>query len=977
MWANYRVVSGFHLKFFLFEFYLTMARECALPVMGDVDGLPETFLRPCNGQGRRGGCWEEQRGAFMKFRLVAICIFAAILVLSFDSASIASSQKFDGSSDREKPSPGTGSPDTGANTDANPVDPKSAEAGDSGLHSTEVTDAPASQEQAQSNIRLNIKGTVDANAGESRRNDNIQFNPIDNNAIRDLSIRIGASATVIREFDPQNRYFSSEYGTRPETTIHVVAPSQRVVHGSVFETHSNSVFNARSFFQVGGVKPAHENNYGFTLGAPLGKGLNLMLDAAQQKVRGSVNGNVLVPSATERTPLTNDSAIRPIVEQILSAYPAELPNRPDIDSHALNTNSPQSIDTNRVAGTLDRVFGVKNHLIMLYSLTSQKTTSFQFVAGQYPNSDLRAHSARITWNHIWTQDTVADFSVGFDRVRTILAPEEHSLGTSYKLWVLTSVGNSSIPTNRVLNDFTYAAQVRRTTQRHVWTSGASAVRHQFNGSETNNHYGTFMFVDAFGRDAVTNLRMGTPISYTVTIGKTARGFRNWGFVFYIGDKWRATENLTLNFGLRYELVTRPVEVNNLDVLPYSCDCNNLAPSFGFAYRFRANWGIVRGAYSIQYGQIFPATYGQERFNPPANIGISVDTPNLANPLAGFDVAHLDPNTRSSLTVISPDLVVPYSHQYNFSWEPGSWEHIKLQLGYVGSRTLKLFGYLTTNRAQRVEGIPTTLETVNQRRPDPNHYLINEVANSSRAYYDAARVSLVVPPQHGLSLDVSYWFSKSIDVQHNYSETGYGTIVTKQSENLGVEDLRGPSIFDQPHALLTRGSLDSPALSSMPAWVRGAFGKWNLTGVWLLKSGTPFSVFAGSDAPGYGNVDGESGDRIDILDPSILHRTIGDPDTSTTLLPRSAFKFMSPTAIRGNAGRDIFRKGKISNVNVALSRTWQIRSEKSLTFRAESINLFNTPQFADPERNFVSKLFGRISNTLNSGRSFQFTMRLSF
>ena len=912
---------------------------------------------------------------FMK--QIIIRVFIVLFIFCFDQSLTAQAQGSAGSNEPEKPASGSRSSESQSASPTKSANPGLTEAGDPQQKENPMAATPALASQGQDSTRLNLKGTIDTASGESRRNDNVQFNPIDNNALRDLSLRMGASATVISEFVPQNKYFTAEYGNRAEPMIHAVAAEQRAVHGTVFETHNNSVFNARSFFQVGGLKPAHENNYGLTLGAPLGKGFELLLDGSQQKVRGSVNGNVLVPNADERTPLTNDPAIRPIVEEILAGYPLELPNRLDIDSHALNTNSPQSIDTDRVALMLVRSFGDKDRLIMRYSLTAQKTTSFQFVAGQYPNSDVRAHLARMTWNRTWSPATVADFSIGFDRVRTILQPSENWPGTAYRLFVLTPIGNSGIPTNRALNDFTYAGQLRHTMQNHVWTAGVSAVRHQFNGEETNNHFGTFMFVEAFGRDAIANLRMGTPISYSVNIGDSARGFRNWGFVFYAGDKWRATTSLTLNFGLRYEPVTRPVEVNNLDQLPFGCDCNNLAPSVGFAYRLGGNLGFVRGSYTIQYGQIFPATYGQQRFNPPANIGIYLNTPNLADPLAGIDIENLDPNTRSSLTVISPDLVLPYSHQYNLSWEAGSWEHVRLQLGYVGSRTLKLFSYFSANRAQRVEGIPTTLQTVNQRRPDQDHYMIYKVANASRAYYDAGRVSVIFPLQRSLSFDASYWFSKSIDVQHNYPETGYGTIVIKQSDTLGFEDLRSASAFDQPHAFLTHGSWDSPAFSSMPAWLRQAFGKWTLSGVWLLKSGIPFSVFAGSDAPGYGNVDGESGDRIDIVDPSILGRTVGNPDKTDLLLPRSAFKFMDPTALRGNVGRNTFRRGKMTNVNAALSRSWRIRSEKTLMFRAESINLFNTPQFAEPERNLVSNLFGRISNTVNSGRNFQFTLRFSF
>ena len=42
-----------------------------------------------------------------------------------------------------------------------------------------------------------------------------------------------------------------------------------------------------------------------------------------------------------------------------------------------------------------------------------------------------------------------------------------------------------------------------------------------------------------------------------------------------------------------------------------------------------------------------------------------------------------------------------------------------------------------------------------------------------------------------------------------------------------------------------------------------FGSWTISGALLLKSGTPFPVFAGSDAPGFGNVDGENGDRVHV------------------------------------------------------------------------------------------------------------------
>ena len=148
-------------------------------------------------------------------------------------------------------------------------------------------------------------------------------------------------------------------------------------------------------------------------------------------------------------------------------------------------------------------------------------------------------------------------------------------------------------------------------------------------------------------------------------------------------------------------------------LPYSCDCNNFAPSFGFAYRV-PGIGILRGAYGLHYGEIFTATYSQERFNPPGNIRLRISAPDLKDPLAGSNLDSLDPNARSTVLRISPDLVAPYSHQYNFSWEISPSRRFHTQLGYLGSRTHRLLAGWVFNRARQVEGVPFT--TSHSQRP---------------------------------------------------------------------------------------------------------------------------------------------------------------------------------------------------------------------------------------------------------------------
>src|SRR5579871_319985 len=191
---------------------------------------------------------------------------------------------------------------------------------------------PEQQAVKEKRTELNLLGTTDAAAGESRRNENVQFNLIDNNALKDLNIRLGTSATIVTEFQPERKYFGTEFGNSPAGPIHLNALTRsRDFHGGLSFTRSDSIFSSRTFFQVGSVQPAHENDYGITAGLGLWRGAHLTLSGSLQTLQGSVNGNVLVPLPSERTPLTTDPAVYRLIQRWIDAYPKELPNRTDID----------------------------------------------------------------------------------------------------------------------------------------------------------------------------------------------------------------------------------------------------------------------------------------------------------------------------------------------------------------------------------------------------------------------------------------------------------------------------------------------------------------------------------------------------------------------------------------------------------------------------------------------------------------------
>ena len=200
----------------------------------------------------------------------------------------------------------------------------------------------------------------------------------------------------------------------------------------------------------------------------------------------------------------------------------------------------------------------------------------------------------------------------------------------------------------------------------------------------------------------------------------------------------------------------------------------------------------------------------------------------------------------------------------------------------------------------------------------------------------------------------------------------------QSEFDSHRDLKGLSDFDQPHAFLARFAYETPAWSTQPPLVRAhsgpvePLGGGSAQGRHARSWCSPVRIRRASETwtepPGTGRISST---------PSILGRTIGSPDTSQALLPKSAFSFISPGELAGNLGRNVFRKGGIYNVNAAIAKRFAVFHEKTLQLRAESINLFNTAQFAAPGSNLTNPEFGMITSTLNDGRTFRFLVSFDF
>jgi len=162
------------------------------------------------------------------------------------------------------------------------------------------------------------------------------------------------------------------------------------------------------------------------------------------------------------------------------------------------------------------------------------------------------------------------------------------------------------------------------------------------------------------------------------------------------------------------------------------------------------------------------------------------------------------------------------------------------------------------------------------------------------------------------------------------------------------------------------------------------GGWQVNGLLVMYSGSPFSVTATDtlSMPG-------STQRADQIKPEV--KILGTPSSwfdPTAFAPVTGARF-------GNAGYNSLRGPGTRNLDFSIYRTFKATERFSAQFRAEAFNLTNTPHFSNPGAN-VSNLslnsdgsvralggFTAITSTSGIGRDgidervFRFGLRLSF
>jgi hypothetical protein len=506
---------------------------------------------------------------------------------------------------------------------------------------------------------------------------------------------------------------------------------------------------------------------------------------------------------------------------------------------------------------------------------------------------------------------------------------------------------------------------------------------------------------------------------------------------YYTTAFRATPQLTLSFGVRYEFETalsprdgtmtsildtsRGVIVigsndcalpplndpltqsfitlfgtafaTNCDVgLPASInptDYKNLAPRFGFAWDALGNSRvIVRGAYGI-FNNLRERHYAtsSSRLGPPfAPTVVSFQNSlftNFFSPLTYENVySGGGPPDRPasdggpSTAGTPPGVVDGYVGQWTFSIQSEVTSDFIVEAAYVGSRGIHANGFFIAN-----QNFPNTPQAPGGFPPDTRYGESFQEHSNGDTWYHGAQFRAQRRVSRGLTLIAGYTFSKSLDTVSTF--TGGPTDPPVPMNSYDIAGNKGRSNFDMRHRFVLSYLYELPfgqgkRYLNRSGAAAAILGDWQFGGVLTLQSGQPFTVGLISNVSGIGS---SGADRPNCIADAALPSGQSDAsewfDTSAFTLPDLIVPAVGrPYRILGNCGRNILDGPNLRNFDLTLSKSIPVREGHRLTFRAEFFNLTNRPNLNIPDRFFGSGTFGRVSSARDS-RQIQFALRYDF
>jgi hypothetical protein len=444
---------------------------------------------------------------------------------------------------------------------------------------------------------------------------------------------------AIQEVQANSGVMLPEIGHGAASFTNVVTKSGvNQVHGSLFEFLRNAAFDARNYFDykdpTGGrrIPPFVRNEFGFTNGGPVvlpgiydGHGRTFYFGEYQgfRQVLGTTQV-IPVPTAGERQGIDTqtfpgDTLTIPVnaaILPVLNQYP--LPNQPSgaFGDRTYATSSKIVTHTDQFSGRIDHQISNQALLVTRFSLNQ--------VTGPLTNPDQTAidpsfgvqffdhqRSAGVRYTRTISPHLVSETSLGYIRSTPFFPAINHTqpgLGFADGLFqgfnspagsIFGSYSNlyqfkQDLSLLHGAHAFKGGVEIRVNRDSTIFGTGPNGA-YTFGGGTA---YSPVLIKSASGThdiqvgdplpDSLTGLLTATPFSYSITApasitpigGKfDEAGVRREAYNFYFQDAWKATPQLTVNYGLRYEVNSRIHEATKRTSLPVFLGPNGKPASY--------------------------------------------------------------------------------------------------------------------------------------------------------------------------------------------------------------------------------------------------------------------------------------------------------------------------------------------------------------------------------------------------------------
>ena len=486
--------------------------------------------------------------------------------------------------------------------------------------------------------------------------------------------------------------------------------------------------------------------------------------------------------------------------------------------------------------------------------------------------------------------------------------------------------------------------------------------------------------------------LGLPSSAALKRVSGSAGMRWREASWYAQDTWKATPKLTLNIGLRYEVVSPEREIgdrmSNLDagsgllVVPggggthdafstrglvkmQTKSLANFQPRFGLAYQLTPKT-VIRSGFALVSALGVAKAFGFMSGNAPFSGGVNFF--NTASPQQinrrlddGFPATQtFNPIEEPGplIWAADPNGLSGYTQQWTLGIQRELATDLALEVNYVGSHSVHILGLVNFNQA--VLGTGPVPERTPLFATLPNAPTVLRWNWREQRKYNALQTTLTKRFSRGFSFQAALTWSHNLGTQNaqfqrdqTYGNTGINAPLRFVSNFMWeIPFGRGTS----------HGGNISPVLDAF-------LGGWRIAGVMAYQSGSPYTVRGGAGTP----------NRIcDGQTPSEGSTVLKWFDTSCFVLPDQVIDQSTglPFTPYGNSGFNILRGDSIRQNDLSVTKFFDIMEGHRLQFRAEFFNVTNNPQFFLPLTNIQAGNAG-IVTFANPGRQIQLALKYTF